>query len=228
MAESPLMWPIAGVFLVAFVSGIMSQPPPSPPLSSPSQAPATPPTSGVVYSKPYFNSTFFVHENLLVVAGPGGDLNKLQLGSVVVVTDTIRKTSDPSSKVLGVFEGQYVQDGNETLHVTATATIFADSENPYNTTYEIVGQRTSLTSTDGLPLSVVSGIQFNLETKEYFYGLIGISFIHTVFTQSTPQKLSLVPSPSPSHPSDVEVPQALQQNIFQISIFFCEDGRCQF
>jgi hypothetical protein len=137
MAESPLMWPIAGVFLVAFVSGIMSQPPPSPPLSSPSQAPATPPTSGVVYSKPYFNSTFFVHENLLVVAGPGGDLNKLQLGSVVVVTDTIRKTSDPSSKVLGVFEGQYVQDGNETLHVTATATIFADSENPYNTTYEV-------------------------------------------------------------------------------------------
>jgi hypothetical protein len=96
------------------------------------------------------------------------------------------------------------------------------------TLLQIVGQRTSLTSTDGLPLSVVSGIQFNLETKEYFYGLIGISFIHTVFTQSTPQKLSLVPSPSPSHPSDVEVPQALQQNIFQISIFFCEDGRCQF
>jgi hypothetical protein len=91
-----------------------------------------------------------------------------------------------------------------------------------------VGQRTSLTSTDGIPLSVVSGIQFNLETKEYFYGLIGISFIDTVFTQTSPQKLSLVPSPSPSHPSEVEVPQALQQNIFQISIFFCEDGRCQF
>ncbi len=91
-----------------------------------------------------------------------------------------------------------------------------------------MGQRTSLTSTDGIPLSVVSGIQFNLETKEYFYGLIGISFIDTVFTQTSPQKLSLVPSPSPSHPSEVEVPQALQQNIFQISIFFCEDGRCQF
>jgi hypothetical protein len=134
MAESPLMLPITGLFLVACVSGIMSQ---KPPLSSPSQAPAPSPTSGVVYSKPYFNSTFFVHENLLVVAGPGGDLNKLQLGSVVVVTDTIRKTSDPSSKVLGVFEGQYVQDGNETLHVTATATIFADSGNPYNTTYEV-------------------------------------------------------------------------------------------
>jgi hypothetical protein len=90
-----------------------------------------------VYSKPSFNSTFFVHENLLLVAGPGGDLNNLQLGSVVVVTSIIRKTSDPSSKVLGMFQGQYVQDGNETLHVTATATIFADSENPYNTTYEV-------------------------------------------------------------------------------------------
>jgi hypothetical protein len=78
-----------------------------------------------------------VHENLLVVAGPGGDLNKLQLGSVVVVTNIITKTSNPSSKVLGAFRGQYVQDGNETLHVTATATIFSDSKNPYNTTYEV-------------------------------------------------------------------------------------------
>jgi hypothetical protein len=78
-----------------------------------------------------------VHENLLLVAGPGGDLNKLQLGSVVVVTNIIRKTSDPSSKVLGMFQGQYVQDGNEALRVTATAKIFADSENPYNTTYEV-------------------------------------------------------------------------------------------
>jgi hypothetical protein len=78
-----------------------------------------------------------VHENLLVVAGPGGNVNKLQLGSLVVVTNIIRKTSDPSSKVLGQFQGQYVQDGNETLHVTATAPIFADSETPYNTTYEV-------------------------------------------------------------------------------------------
>jgi hypothetical protein len=78
-----------------------------------------------------------VHESLLVVAGPGGDLNKLQLGSVVVVTNVIKKSSDPSSKDLGVFRGQYIQDGNETLHVTATATIFADSKNPHNTTYEV-------------------------------------------------------------------------------------------
>jgi hypothetical protein len=169
-----------------------------------------------------------VHENLLVVAGPGGNVNKLQLGILVVVTNIIRKTSDPSSKVLGQFQGQYVQDGNETLHVTATATIFADSETPYNTTYEIVGQRTSLTSTDGFPLSLVSGIQFNLVTKEYTYGLIGIALINTNFHQVSPQKLSLVPSPTPSNPSEVEVPQALQQPVFQISIFFCLDGRCQF
>jgi hypothetical protein len=168
-----------------------------------------------------------VHENLLVVAGPGGDVNKLQRGSVVVVTNDIKKTSDSSSKVLGVFQGQYVQDGNETIRVTATATIFADSKNPYNTTYEIVGQRTSLTSTDGFPLSVVSGIQFNLETKEYSYGLTGLAFIDTVSTQVSPQKLSLVPSPSPSDPSEVEVPQALQQNIFRLSILFCKNGRCQ-
>ncbi|CAK9195928.1 unnamed protein product [Sphagnum troendelagicum] len=92
MAESSLMLPIAGVFLVACVSGIMR---------------------------------------------PGGDVNKLQRGSVVVVTNDIKKTSDLSSKVLGVFQGQYVQDGNETIRVTASATIFADSENPYNTTYEV-------------------------------------------------------------------------------------------
>jgi hypothetical protein len=64
-------------------------------------------------------------------------VNKLQRGSVVVVTNDIKKTSDSSSKVLGVFQGQYVQDGNETICVTATATIFADSKNPYNTTYEV-------------------------------------------------------------------------------------------
>jgi hypothetical protein len=78
-----------------------------------------------------------VHDNLLVVAGPGGAVSKLQRGSVIVVTNIIRKTSDPSSKVLGMFQGQYVQDGNETLHVTATANIYPDSENPYNTTYEV-------------------------------------------------------------------------------------------
>lgn len=90
-----------------------------------------------------------------------------------------------------------------------------------------MGQRTSLTSTDGFPLSVVSGIQFNLETKEYLYGLTGIALIDTVYTQVSPKKLSLVPSPSPSNPSEVEVPQALQQNTFRISILFCKDGRCQ-
>ncbi len=96
------------------------------------------------------------------------------------------------------------------------------------TILQIVGQRTSLTSTDGFPLSLVSGIQFNLETKEYTYGLIGIALINTNFHQVSPQKLSLVPSPTPSNPSEVEVPQALQQPVFQISIFFCLDGRCQF
>ncbi len=92
---------------------------------------------------------------------------------------------------------------------------------------QIAGQRTSLTSTDGFPLSVVSGIQFNLETKEYSYGLTGLAFIDTVSTQVSPQKLSLVPSPSPSDPREVEVPQALQQNIFRLSILFCKNGRCQ-
>jgi hypothetical protein len=92
---------------------------------------------------------------------------------------------------------------------------------------QIVGQRTSLTSTDNFPLSVVSGIQFNLETKEYLYGLAGIAFIDTVFTQVSPQKLSLVPSPSPSDPSEVAVPAALQQNTYRISVLFCKHGRCQ-
>jgi hypothetical protein len=96
------------------------------------------------------------------------------------------------------------------------------------TILQIVGQRTSLTSTDDFPLSVVSGIQFNLETKQYSYGLTGIAFINTLFSQTSPQKLSSIPSPSPNHPNEVEVPQALQQNVFQISIFFCKDGRCQF
>ncbi len=90
-----------------------------------------------------------------------------------------------------------------------------------------MGQRTSLTSIDSFPLSVVSGIQFNLETKEYSYGLIGITFIDIVSTQVSALKLSLVPSPNPSDPSEVEVPQALQQNIFRLSILFCKDGRCQ-
>jgi hypothetical protein len=48
----------------------------------------------------------------LVVAGPGGDLTKLQQGVIVVVDNVITQTADPNSKPLGKFQAQYVLDGS--------------------------------------------------------------------------------------------------------------------
>lgn len=125
------------------------------------------------------NVTFFFQESILVpnptglvVAGPGGDLTKLQQGVIVVVDNVITQTADPNSKPLGKFQAQYVLDGSIKYRVQATVIIDFPGD-LVETTYEILGQRTSFNSTDDRTLAVVAGTGF-------FLGQHGYAVAHTV------------------------------------------------
>ncbi|CAM6046904.1 unnamed protein product [Sphagnum compactum] len=123
--------------------------------------------------------TFFVHDSILVenatatlVAGPGGDLTKLQKG-VIIVTDTvITETADPNSTQLGKFEGLYILDGGVKYRIEATVIIDFPLD-LVESTYEILGQRTSFNSTDDRTLAVVAGTGF-------FQGQTGFASVQTV------------------------------------------------
>lgn len=123
--------------------------------------------------------TFFVHDSILVenatailVAGPGGDLTQLQKG-VIIVTDTvITATADPSSAQLGKFEGLYIVDGGIKYRIEATVIIDFPLD-LVESTYEIVGQRTSFNATDDRALAVVAGTGF-------FQGQTGFASVQTV------------------------------------------------
>jgi hypothetical protein len=125
------------------------------------------------------NLTFFVHDSILVanatailVAGPGGDLTQLQKG-VIIVTDTvITATADPTSAPLGKFEGLYILDGGIKYRIEATMIIDFPLD-LVETTYEVLGQRTSFNSTDDRTLAVVAGTGF-------FQGQTGFAVVQTV------------------------------------------------
>ncbi|KAH8963536.1 hypothetical protein BDL97_04G017300 [Sphagnum fallax] len=128
------------------------------------------------------NVTFYVHDSILVpnakaliVAGPGGDLTKLQKGAILVVDTVITKTADPNSASLGKFEGQYIVDGGIKYRIQATVIIDFPGD-LVETTYEILGQRTSFNSTDDRTLAVVAGTGF-------FEGQKGYAVVHTVAQQ---------------------------------------------
>jgi hypothetical protein len=125
------------------------------------------------------NVTFYVHDsilvpnaNALIVAGPGGDLTKLQKGAILVTDTVITKTADPNSASLGKFEGQYIVDGGIKYRIQATVIIDFPGD-LVETTYEILGQRTSFNSTDDRTLAVVAGTGF-------FEGQKGYAVVHTV------------------------------------------------
>jgi hypothetical protein len=125
------------------------------------------------------NMTFFVHDSILVsnatatiVAGPGGDLTKLQKGAILVTDTTITKTADPKSASLGKFEGQYILDGGSKYRIEATIIIDFPLD-LVETTYEVLGQRTSFNSTNDRALAVVAGTGF-------FEGQTGYAIVHTV------------------------------------------------
>jgi hypothetical protein len=125
------------------------------------------------------NMTFFVHDSILVpnatakiVAGPGGDLTKLQKGAILVTDTVITKTADPNSAPLGKFEGQYILDGGSKYRIEATIIIDFPGD-LVETTYEVLGQRTSFNSTNDRALAVVAGTGF-------FEGQTGYAIVHTV------------------------------------------------
>jgi hypothetical protein len=125
------------------------------------------------------NVTFFVHDSILVpnatamvVAGPGGDLTKLQKGAILVTDTVITKTADPNSAPLGKFEGQYILDGGIKYRIEATIIIDFPGD-LVETTYEVLGQRTSFNSTNDRALAVVAGTGF-------FEGQTGYAIVHTV------------------------------------------------
>ncbi|KAH9566585.1 hypothetical protein CY35_04G135300 [Sphagnum magellanicum] len=123
--------------------------------------------------------TFFVHDSILVpnanatlVAGPGGDLTQLQKG-VIIVTDTaITATADPNSAQLGKFEGLYILDGGSKYRIEATI-IFDFPLDLVESTFEVLGQRTSFNSTNDRQLAVVAGTGF-------FLGQTGFASVQTV------------------------------------------------
>ncbi len=95
------------------------------------------------------NVTFFVHDSILVpnatatiVAGPGGDLTKLQKGAILVTDTVITKTADPNSAPLGKFEGQYILDGGIKYRIEATIIIDFPGD-LVETTYEVLGLQTT-------------------------------------------------------------------------------------
>ncbi len=123
--------------------------------------------------------TFYVHDSILVenatailVAGPGGDLTQLQKG-VIIVTDTaITATADPTSAQLGKFEGLYILDGGVKYRIEATIIIDFPLD-LVESTYEVVGQRTSFNATDDRQLAVVASTGF-------FQGQTGFASVQTV------------------------------------------------
>ena len=90
------------------------------------------------------NVTFYLHDAILtgpgataiLVAGPGGELTKLRQGSVLVVDNTITKTADPKSAVLGKFQGLYVLDGSTKYRADVTVIIDQPGD-LIETTYEV-------------------------------------------------------------------------------------------
>ncbi|KAH9564335.1 hypothetical protein CY35_04G020500 [Sphagnum magellanicum] len=123
--------------------------------------------------------TFFVHDKILVpnataivVAGPGGDLTKLQKGVIIVVDTVITATADPNSAPLGKFEGLYILDGGVKYRIQATIIIDFPLD-LVESTFEVLGQRTSFNSTDDRQLAVVAGTGF-------FQGQTGFASVQTV------------------------------------------------
>ncbi|CAM6014674.1 unnamed protein product [Sphagnum balticum] len=123
--------------------------------------------------------TFYVHDSILVenatatlVAGPGGDLTQLQKG-VIIVTDTaITTTADPTSAQLGKFEGLYILDGGSKYRIQATIIIDFPLD-LVESTYEVVGQRTSFNATNDRALAVYASTGF-------FQGQTGFASVQTV------------------------------------------------
>jgi hypothetical protein len=123
--------------------------------------------------------TFFVHDSILVenatailVAGPGGDLTQLQKGVIIVTDSVITTTANPTSAPLGKFEGLYILDGGIKYRIEATIIIDFPLD-LVESTYEVVGQRTSFNSTDDRALAVVGGTGF-------FQGQTGFASVQTV------------------------------------------------
>jgi hypothetical protein len=122
---------------------------------------------------------FFVHDSILVpnatailVAGPGGDLSQLQKGVIIVTDSAITATADPSSAQLGKFEGLYILDGSVKYRIEATIIIDFPMDK-VESTYEVLGQRTSFNSTDDRTLAVVAGTGF-------YQGETGFASVQTV------------------------------------------------
>ncbi|CAK9222472.1 unnamed protein product [Sphagnum troendelagicum] len=112
---------------------------------------------------------------LLIVCistGPGGDLTQLQKGVIIVTDTTITTTADPSSASLGKFEGLYILDGSIKYRIEATIIIDFPGD-LVESTYEVVGQRTSFNATDDRALAVVAGTGF-------FQGQTGFASVQTV------------------------------------------------
>jgi hypothetical protein len=123
--------------------------------------------------------TFFVHDSILVenatatlVAGPGGDLTRLQKGVIIVTNTAITTTADPTSAQLGKFEGLYILDGGSKYRIQATIIIDFPLD-LVESTYEVVGQRTSFNATDDRQLAVYAGTGF-------FQGQTGFASVQTV------------------------------------------------
>jgi hypothetical protein len=123
--------------------------------------------------------TFFVHDSILVpnatailVAGPRGDLTQLQKGVIIVTNSAITATADPTSAQLGKFEGLYIIDGGIKYRIEATIIIDFPLD-LVESTYEVLGQRTSFNSTDDRTLAVVAGTGF-------YQGQTGFASVQTV------------------------------------------------
>jgi hypothetical protein len=109
----------------------------------------------------------------IVVAGPGGDLTRLQKGVIIVVDTVITATADPNSAPLGKFEGVYIIDGGVKYRIQATI-ILDFPLDLVESTFEVLGQRTSFNSTDDRQLAVVGGTGF-------FLGQTGFASVQTVY-----------------------------------------------
>ncbi|CAK9236726.1 unnamed protein product [Sphagnum troendelagicum] len=91
---------------------------------------------------------------------------------LMAVDTVITKTADPNSAPLGKFEGQYILDGGIKYRIEATIIIDFPGD-LVETTYEVLGQRTSFNSTNDRALAVVAGTGF-------FEGQTGYAIVHTV------------------------------------------------
>jgi hypothetical protein len=100
-------------------------------------------------------------------------LTQLQKGVIIVVDTVITATADPNSTPLGKFEGLYILDGGVKYRIEATIIIDFPLD-LVESTFEVLGQRTSFNSTDDRQLAVVGGTGF-------FQGQTGFASVQTVY-----------------------------------------------